>query len=233
MGLLVRTLSALLDGWRRQRMMEASSSSSLFAGEGRILLHVGCGPARKEHTTPAFQAAEWREVRLDIDPAVGPDVVASMLDMYAVPDATVDAVYSSHNIEHLYPHEVPVALAEFFRVLNPDGLLVLTCPDLQSICWRVAEGAADQPAYISPAGPIAPLDMLYGHRPHLAAGNLFMAHRFGFTLDTLAAHLRAAGFSSVVGKRYDATFDLWCVASRQQLTETELQGLAAEHLPPD
>ncbi|MDO8705893.1 MAG: methyltransferase domain-containing protein [Sulfuricaulis sp.] len=62
-----------------------------------------------------------------------------MTDMSAVATGSVDAVYSSHNIEHLYPHEVPVALAEFRRVLRGDGLLVIACPDLQSVCALVAE----------------------------------------------------------------------------------------------
>jgi predicted SAM-dependent methyltransferase len=39
--------------------------------------------------------------------------------MKAVASESVDAIFSSHNIEHLYPHEVPVALAEFIRVLKP------------------------------------------------------------------------------------------------------------------
>ncbi len=41
-----------------------------------IFLHVGCGPARKEHAGPGFQGDEWQELRLDIDPAVEPDIVA-------------------------------------------------------------------------------------------------------------------------------------------------------------
>jgi len=44
-----------------------------------------------------------------------------MLDMPAVADGSVDAIYSSHNIEHLYPDEIPVALKEFLRVLKPEG----------------------------------------------------------------------------------------------------------------
>ena len=45
---------------------------------------------------------------------------------------------SPHNIEHLYPHEVSLALAEFRRVLKPEGLFD-PCPDLQSVCNLVAE----------------------------------------------------------------------------------------------
>ena len=178
-----------------------------------------------------MQPEDWREIRLDIDPAVRPDIVASILDMSIVPDASVDAVYSSHNIEHLYPHEVPIALAEFLRVLKPTGFLLLTCPDLQSICRLVVEDKLDLPAYVSPAGPIAPHDVLYGHRPQLAAGNLFMAHRTGFTLKTLIDTMRAAGFRSMAGQQREDIFALWVMATKSPTPEEELRNLAKEHFP--
>ena len=62
---------------------------------------------------------------------VNPDIVGTLLDMSQVQTASVDAVYSSHNIEHVYPHEVPIVLKEFYRVLKDDGIVVLECPDLQ------------------------------------------------------------------------------------------------------
>ena len=155
-------------------------------------LHIGCGPKRKEQTTRGFNTADWNELRLDIDASVAPDITGTMTDMSALADASVDAIFSSHNIEHLYPHEVPVALAEFKRVLKPDGFAVITCPDLQSVCALVAADRLTEPAYTSPAGPIAPLDILYGHRPALARGNLYMAHRCGFTQKLLTGTLRAA-----------------------------------------
>lgn len=87
---------------------------------------------------PGFQSAQWRELRFDIDPAVAPDILGIMTDMSALGDASVDAIFSSHNIEHLYPHEVPVALKEFIRVLKPDGFAVMTCPDLLSTAEMIA-----------------------------------------------------------------------------------------------
>jgi SAM-dependent methyltransferase len=196
-------------------------------------LHVGCGPKRKDRTTPAFAAPQWSEVRLDIDPAVAPDVVGSIVDMSAVAAGSMDAVFSSHNIEHLYPHEVPKAVAEFLRVLKPDGFLVITCPDLQSVARLVAEDKLTEPAYTSPAGPIAPIDIIYGHRPQIAAGNLFMAHRCGFTLKVLLGVLKQGGFSRIAGKRRDApNFDLWAVATKAVLDADEIRRLAAGHVPP-
>jgi SAM-dependent methyltransferase len=205
--------------------------ADMFRQPGRTFLHVGCGPARKPDVGPGLRSEDWREIRLDIDPAARPDIVASILDMSVVPDASVDAVYSSHNIEHLYPHEVPIALAEFLRVLKPAGFLLLTCPDLQSICRLVVEDKLDQPAYVSAGGPIAPHDVLYGHRPQLAAGNLYMAHRTGFTLRTLIDTLRAAGFRSMAGQQWETAFALWVLGTKSPMSEEELKRLAAEHFP--
>ena len=73
-------------------------------------LHVGCGPKNGTGLHPAFTGPDWVEVRLDIDPAVQPDLVGSITDLSVLGDATVDAVWSSHNLEHLEPHEVPLAL---------------------------------------------------------------------------------------------------------------------------
>ncbi len=176
----------------------------------RQVLHVGCGPADRRSLPPLFQRL-WEEVRLDIDPGAMPDIVASMLDMAPVASASMDAVFSSHNIEHLHPHEVPVALAEFRRVLKSDGMLVLTCPDLQQVCARVADDQLDEPAYVSSMGPIAPLDILYGHRASMAAGNLFMAHKTGFTATTLRHALEESGFATVIVER-GGCFDLWAIA---------------------
>ncbi|PIT78937.1 methyltransferase domain-containing protein [Limnohabitans sp. B9-3] len=193
------------------------------------LLNVGCGPKGRAHGFAGFEA--WQEVRLDIDTSVEPDLVGTMTDMSAVPSGSVDAIVSSHNIEHLYPHEVPVALAEFVRVLKDDGLLLITCPDLQSVCARVARGELASPLYESDSGPISALDILYGHRGAMGAGNLYMAHRCGFTLDVLGNTLQACGFARSVGVARPAVFDLWMLASKTALTDEAMRALAAKHLP--
>jgi predicted SAM-dependent methyltransferase len=197
----------------------------------KTFLHVGCGPKRKDSTTAGFNTPEWHEQRLDINEQVNPDIVGTMTDMSAVADASVDAIFSSHNIEHLYPHEVPVALAEFRRVLAADGFAVITCPDLQSVCALVAEDKLTEPAYTAPAGPIAPLDILYGHRPAMAQGNLYMAHRCGFTQKVLTATLQAAGFAMVAAIRREPQFDLWALATVQPMEETAIRALAQAHFP--
>src|SRR6185312_14387941 len=85
----------------------------------RLVLHVGCGPPDHMSLHKRFRGSEWVELRLDVDPGVRPDIVATITDMSPVPDASVDAVFSHHNIEHIFAHEVPLAFAEFLRVLRP------------------------------------------------------------------------------------------------------------------
>jgi ubiquinone/menaquinone biosynthesis C-methylase UbiE len=197
----------------------------------KTFLHIGCGAKRKPETTPGFNTDAWQENRLDIDTAVDPDVVGTMTDMTEIKTASVDAIYSSHNIEHLYPHEVSKALSEFLRVLKTDGFAVITCPDLQSVCQLVANDKLTDPAYEASAGPITPLDILYGYRRALAKGNLYMAHRCGFTRKVLHATLRASGFSKVATLARPQFFDLWALASKSNRSELQMKTLAKEYFP--
>ncbi len=197
----------------------------------KTFLHVGCGPMQKDGTTRAFNTSEWTEVRFDIDESVNPDVIGTMVSMAAVATASVDAIFSSHNIEHLYPHEVPLALGEFLRVLHADGVAIITCPDLQSICALVVNDGLTEAAYMSSVGPISPIDVLYGHRVPMANGNLYMAHRTGFTQKTLANALSKAGFQAVVTDVRPQHFDIWAVATKSPRSNQELIELAEAHFP--
>lgn len=197
----------------------------------RRFLHVGCGMKTKVNTTAGFASPDWQEIRFDIDTAVQPDIVGTMTDMSAVESGSVDAVFSSHNIEHLYPHEVPVALREFHRVMSANAFAVITCPDLRSVCQLVADDKLTEAAYESSAGPISPLDMLYGHLAPMAEGNLYMAHRTGFTQKSLRAALLEAGFTSVVTMCIAARFELWAVVMKTPTSKAHIEALAALHVP--
>jgi hypothetical protein len=194
-------------------------------------LHVGCGPQTKWNIQKGFNSEQWQEVRFDIDPAVKPDVVGAMTDMSRVATGSMDALYSSHNIEHIFAHEVPLALREFHRVLHPDGFVVITCPDLQTVCEAVAQDKLLESLYVSASGPIAAIDILFGHRASVARGNPHMAHKCGFTYSTLQGALLEAGFGSMIGGRRLAGFDLWLLAYRSRRSEEFLKEAGPIYLP--
>ena len=193
-------------------------------------LHVGCGP-RTQRGIQGFDSDDWTEIRFDIDETVRPDIVGTLTDMRAVASGSVDAVFSSHDIEHLHAHEVHGALTEFRRVLKDDGFVVVTCPDLQSVCEAVANDPLLEPLYVSPAGPISPIDVLFGHRACIAAGKVRMAHRTGFAYSVLDAAFRDAGFPARVGLHRPRAFDLWLLAFRDARPEAAMRQVAARFIP--
>jgi SAM-dependent methyltransferase len=163
----------------------------------RIVLHVGCGVPHPLRLHETFRTPDWHELRLDIDPGVEPDIVGSMVEMPNVPSESVHAVWSSHNLEHVYAHQVRTVLGEFLRVLRPNGFALIMVPDLQEVARVVATGNLDGPFYRSEAGHVAAIEVMYGHSDSIAEGNEFMAHRTGFTARTLSERLRRAGFVDV------------------------------------
>lgn len=92
---------------------------NLYGGD--VLLNLGCG----DYNAPA----PWVNIDKHPSRSVRPDIVA---DASSLPfgDATADAVYCGHLLEHLgYEDELPAVLAEVRRVLLPGGAACFVGPD--------------------------------------------------------------------------------------------------------
>lgn len=190
-----------------------------FVESRKNVLHVGCGEYHPLKLPRAeFPEEVWNEVRLDIDSGVRPNVVASITSMPMVRDESCEAVYSSHNLEHLDAHEVPLALTEFIRVLKPGGFLLLFVPDMQVVAKLVVEDKIEDTAYVSSEGPITPHDMIYGFGRDLAKGNHFMAHRSGFTASSLRRKLQDCGFVDIDVQRDSTGYGLRAIGYRKGQT---------------
>lgn len=178
----------------------------------KTVLNVGCGssPVKPDVFPPKL----WREIRVDVDPEVKPDIVAWAHSMPMIESGSHDGVYSSHAIEHVYAHEVMAVLLEFNRVLKVGGRIVITCPDIQTVAAHVAVGHLESALYESPAGPICAIDIMYGHRGYVAGGNLFYAHKTAFTAQTLGARLKDAGFAQIKVQRVVPELALWAFAEK-------------------
>jgi SAM-dependent methyltransferase len=173
----------------------------------KTILHAGCGSISNK-VPDRFKY--HRDTRLDLNRNVKPDIVASIVAMPMVDDESFDAVHCSHCLEHLTAVEGALALREFLRVLKPGGELSLQVPDLQAIGGKIGLGQIDYVLYTSAMGPITPLDMLYGMQSAIGAGNLFMAHKMGFTAGSLERILTGNGFERVATTRGD--YELFATA---------------------
>ncbi len=85
-------------------------------------LNFGCG--RTFHR-------DW--TNLDAFP-VSPEVIAHDLrTRFPFADASFDAVYGSHVLEHLEPATAKALLRDCFRIIKPEGIVRIAVPDLESI----------------------------------------------------------------------------------------------------
>ena len=81
----------------------------------KSFLHIDSGVVPQSEIQ-GFNTDEWKEIRLESRPGMDADIEGSIHDLSKVPTASVDAIYSYHNIVFLYPHEVITVLKEFKRV---------------------------------------------------------------------------------------------------------------------
>lgn len=161
-----------------------------------IVLNVGGGTNR--NLPPEFDG--WDQVLLDIDPECKPDICLDAKKLKDLDGGQYDAVFCSHNLEHFYAHDVPVVLAGFLHVLKDGGFAQIAVPSLTRALDAMRERSLDigDVWYRTSAGsPITFHDVLYGWGHAMEAGNLFYAHKCGFTRISLGDALLKAGFAGV------------------------------------
>jgi ubiquinone/menaquinone biosynthesis C-methylase UbiE len=86
-------------------------------------------------------------------------------------DNSVDAIYSSHVIEHFTRAEWDGIAKDWARVLKPGGVMELRCPDIRKLCQSVVD---DQDIELA-------ITRIYGQQ-----GDDGQLHKNGFTQELLA-----------------------------------------------
>jgi predicted SAM-dependent methyltransferase len=185
----------------------------------RVLLNAGCGDPESDNAPKYFSS--WQNIRLDLDTKARPDIVANIVELECIRDSSVDAIWSSHSLEHLYRHELPRALSGFRRVLRPDGFVCILVPDLQIAAKAIVDDKLTDPIYRSQSGPVTAHDMIFGFGPAIAMGSTYMAHRCGFTPTALGRALVDAGFIEVVVQRRTTRMELSAVALKKKANSEE------------
>lgn len=147
-------------------------------------LHLGCGDTHLDG---------W--VNCDMLPGPAVDVVCSAVDL-PFDDGVADEILSEHMIEHLTYYEFNRAMAEWYRVLKPGGLLTVECPDLLGVCRLFVE-SNEYARYQTSLGYWPVICQLFGHqRGKSEAEILSQVHKSGYTEEHLRNVLAGIGYGS-------------------------------------
>lgn len=93
------------------------------------VLDLGCGPEKIIDNKDCIGVDSCKDVEL-FGIQMNPDIkfdVTKIGELFAV--GSVDAVFSSHVLEHIEYAQVSAVLREWMRVIKTDGFLVLYLPD--------------------------------------------------------------------------------------------------------
>lgn len=85
-----------------------------------------------------FRPGEFLNV--DIVPLPTVDLVFDITDRFPIPDGVIAEIVSIATLEHLRKPHVDHVLAEFFRILQPGGLLRISTPDIEAIAQAILDG---------------------------------------------------------------------------------------------
>ncbi len=168
--------------------------------------------------------ATYEQVWLDVDESLAPDLLLDARRLTELEPEGFDGVYCAHNLEHYYPHDVPVVLAGFLHCLAPTGIAEIIVPDIGAVVEHMVAHRMDleDVLYPSEVGPITIRDVIYGYGREIeTSGRDFYAHKTGFTARSLEQALEAAGFSHRT-IRSGAYFEVhaFASASAERLGET-------------
>ena len=186
-----------------------------------VVLNVGGGS--KQIAIPSHYES-WIHCLLDVAPGPDVDLVLDSRHLTKLDPGQFDAIYCSHNLEHYYSHDCPKVLAGFLHVLKPNGFAEIRVPDMTAVVQAMVNNGLDidDVLYNSSAGPISVHDVFYGWGPEIERSGVdFYAHKRGFTVQSLTAELKRAGFMWVVTNVTGAGYEIRALGFKSEPTEAQ------------
>ncbi len=127
---------------------------------------------------------DWKILDVEARPEV--DYVGNANDLSLFPDNSIDIIDSSHVLEHFYyniDNELVKTLQEWRRVLKIGGKLMISVPDLKTLCWL----------YLHPnlhyLERFQIMRMMFGGQM-----NIYDIHKVGLDEEILGVYLETAEF---------------------------------------
>lgn len=159
-----------------------------------MILDIGSGPHPKADSTDRMDIHHWAGVTKVHDLRHFP---------YPYEDNSADKIYLGDVIEHLTKFDAPKVLKEINRILKPEGIFEITCPDVLWIMKEIVYGRWNESANVSwlrrnedPWDNA--MDYLFGGWRHPEEHKIpGMGHINGFCEDSLTKLLYEAGYKDI------------------------------------
>ncbi|AFY61285.1 methyltransferase domain-containing protein [Synechococcus sp. PCC 6312] len=170
-------------------------------------MNVELGQPLRLHIGGKEAHPDWKILDIESRPEV--DFIGDATKLSQFPDHSINCIYSSHVLEHFYygiNNELSTVLSEWYRVLEENGKLYISVPDLKTLCWL----------YTNPN--LLPLERFHLMRIMFGGQiNEYDIHKVGFDFDILAMYLNEAGFTEI---EQVSTFDLFNDCSGLRILDT-------------
>lgn len=150
-----------------------------------IKLHLGCGPNILEGYINV--EGEYMKDHPEI-------ALHDLTEILPISNDTIDEILSVHVIEHIMPHDVPLMLQDWLRVLRPGGKVAIEWPDLYKMCKFLVE---DPSRFYSKNSKILKRGVagIFGNIERYR--DIAMLHKWGYSADSLKILLTENGFVNV------------------------------------
>lgn len=143
----------------------------------KIKLHIGGKETHRDWTI------------LDVEERPEVDIVSDASCLDTIADESVSVIYASHVVEHFHyglDGKLVETLSEWHRVLQPGGKLLISVPDLKTLCWL----------FVNPSFTVYErhhiMRIIFGGQT-----NPYDVHYTGFDYEILCLYLQEAGFDEV------------------------------------
>lgn len=182
---------------RRERRIQSKHDrrNAAIQSAGHPVLPSIFGPDIRLHIGGKVRVPGWMVLNALPGPHV--DVLGNCKDMSQFADGSCAVVYASHVLEHLgYDKELPDTIREIFRILQPGGQLLLSVPDLDTLCGLILDKT------LTPEERYYSMCMLFGGR-----SSEYDIHYAGLNEEFLRAYLSSCGFTDLLRVEGFGLFD--------------------------
>lgn len=169
-----------------------------------VIIDIGSGPHPKPDATHCMDIHQWYRVTHVHDLRHIP---------YPFETDFADKIYLGDVIEHLTKFDAPKVLVEIRRILKPEGVFEITCPDVLWIMKHIVNDTWDVNATVSWLRQHEDpwenaMDYLFGGWRHPEECKIpGMGHVNGFCESSLTKLLEEAGFKGI--RRVDDNRNPW------------------------